>query len=70
MQYLVPDELMTAFLVAVANQSDEPLLFRKGSPTLVEGLGEVYQDYDLVVVPNGVEMGDLLHDEDNCIDCE
>jgi hypothetical protein len=56
-QYLVPEDLMEGFLVAVAAQTDEPLMFRKGEATLVEGVGEVHQDFMLLVVPQHVEDG-------------
>lgn len=53
--YLVPDDLMEAFVVSVAAKTDEPMLFRKGEPTLVAGIGEVYQDYMLLTLPQAME---------------
>jgi hypothetical protein len=60
---------MYSFMYAVAAKTDEPLMFRKGESTYIEGLGEVHQDYMLLSLPQTLEDDEIEPDE-SCVDCD
>ena len=62
--YLVPDDLMDAFVASTAARIDEPIMFRKGPSSLIEGIGEVYADFAIFVLPQDVGASDMLEDDE------
>lgn len=78
--YLISEPAMELFVTAFVAIRDEPVMFHKGDATLIEGIGEVYQDFTLLVQPQDVpqaatdlppvELGRDDDPEEHTCDCE